>query len=101
MPPKETFGQLLRRLRKEQGDITLRDLAAKLGDVSFPYLSQIEADVATPSEDLVKKIAKFFNQNPEELIFLARDVESQIKEIKEKFPNVAPEYFRKFLRKEK
>ncbi|MBI4377312.1 MAG: helix-turn-helix transcriptional regulator [Elusimicrobia bacterium] len=96
----ETFGQLLRRLRKENGDMSLRDLAGKLG-VSFPYLSQIEADVAKPSEELVAKIAKLFNQDVEKLTFSARNVADQIREIKEKFPNVSMPFFRKALKDDK
>ena len=96
--PDETFGKFLKRLRNQR-DLTLRELAIKLR-ITYPYLSQLEADLAKPSEDLARRIAHFFGEDEEQLLFLARDIPAQIQEIKEKFPNIAPTYFRRALRKE-
>ncbi len=95
-----TFGKLLKEHRSKHG-FTLRELAEKV-DYNFAYLSQLEANVAKPSEDLVKDLAKLFKISPEEeeeLLFLARGVPKQIAEIKQKYPRVAPAYFRKAIKK--
>jgi hypothetical protein len=55
----------------------------------------MEADLAVPSEELARKIAKRFKQNEEELIFLARRLPKQLQDIADKFPNTAPLYFRR------
>lgn len=100
MTPDQTFGKMLKEHRSKHG-YTLRELAEKVG-YNFAYLSQLEADVAKPSEELVKELAKLFKVTPqeeEEMLFLARGVPKQIAEIKEKFPNVAPAYFRRASKK--
>lgn len=98
MAKGETFGELLKRLRTEN-DLTLRELAEKLG-VKHSYLSQLETGMAEmPSEDLARKVAKEFNQDEEKIVFLARKIPEQIQKIKEKYPKVAPSYFRKILKK--
>jgi len=78
--------------------LTLRQLAEAVNS-NYAYLSQLETDLAKPSEELVKRIAKSFDEDEEKLIFLARDIPAQIQEIKEKFPNIAPFYFRKAAKK--
>jgi transcriptional regulator with XRE-family HTH domain len=96
--PDETFGKILKRLRNQR-DLTLRELATDLR-ITYAYLSQLEADLAKPSEDLARRIAQFFGEDEEKLLFLARDIPAQIQEIKDKFPNIAPTYFRRALKKE-
>jgi transcriptional regulator with XRE-family HTH domain len=78
--------------------LTLRQLASAV-ESNYAYLSQLEADLAKPGEDLVKRIAKYFGEDEERLIFLARGIPAQIQEIKDKFPNIAPSYFRKAAKK--
>ena len=96
---QDNFPKILKRLRTDKG-LTLRQLADEV-DSNFAYLSQLEAGLAKPSEELVRRIAKYFVQDEEKLVFLARDIPGQIREIKEKFPNVAPNYFRRAARKDK
>ena len=79
--------------------LTLRQLAGAV-DSNYAYLSQLEADIAKPSEYLVKRIAVYFGEDDEKLIFIARGIPAQIQEIKDKFPNIAPSYFRKAAKKE-
>jgi len=96
VPSTRTFGKILRGLRNKD-KLTLRKLAHQAG-CSFAYLSQLEADVARPSEELVRQLAKLFrvtSKDEEEMLFLARGVREQIAEIKEKYPHVAPAYFQK------
>jgi len=78
--------------------LTLRQLATAV-DSNYAYLSQLEADLAKPGEELVKRITKYFGEDEERMLFLARGIPAQIREIKEKFPNIAPSYFRKAAKK--
>jgi XRE family transcriptional regulator, master regulator for biofilm formation len=91
--PEGTFGQRLKKLRMDR-KLSLKALAQQLG-ISLPYLSQIEADLAIPSEPLARSIARYFNANEEELVFLARRVPKQLDELIEKFPNATEAYFRR------
>lgn len=64
----ETIGQLLRRLRKEQG-LPLRKIAARL-DLDPSTLSKIERGDRFPTKDLVSKIAQAFGMDERELLIL-------------------------------
>jgi transcriptional regulator with XRE-family HTH domain len=99
MQSPETFGHLIRELRNQK-ELTLRELAKEL-KISHAYLSQVETDLAKPSEELARRLAQFFEADEEEFLFLARDIPGQIQEIKEKYPRVAPAYFRKASNPEK
>jgi len=79
--------------------LSSKHLAQRLG-ISLPYISQIEADLAIPSEPLARSIATFFDVDEEELVFLARRVPKQLDEIREKYPNAMAAYFRR-VKKEK
>lgn len=53
---KKTLGSRIRELREEK-DISLRELARKLDEVSAAHVSDIELGRRNPSKDLLKKIA--------------------------------------------
>jgi transcriptional regulator with XRE-family HTH domain len=89
----ETFGQRLKRLR-QQHKLRSIDVAAYF-KISLPYYSQMEADLAVPSEDLARKIARRFKEDEEGFVFLARRMPKHLQEIVQKFPNSAPAYFRR------
>ncbi len=95
---KESFSEWLQNQRKA-ADLTLRELAEKLG-VKHSYLSQLENRLASPSEDLARRIAQVFEADEERVVFLARNVAGLIREIKQKYPHQAPAYFRKVIRQE-
>jgi transcriptional regulator with XRE-family HTH domain len=98
----EPFGKLLKRMRHDRG-WTLRQMAEKAGS-NFAYLSQLEAGIAKPSEELVQRMAEAFGLKDEEcerLIFIARGIPAQIQDIKERFPNVSPQYLRRALNTKK
>jgi len=61
----------------------------------------MEADLAVPSEELARRVAKRFKQDEEELVFLARRMPKQLKEIVEKFPTAAPAYWRRIMKEKK
>jgi transcriptional regulator with XRE-family HTH domain len=94
-----TFGQRLKALRIARG-MTSKNLAATL-KISLPYYSQVEADLAIPSESLAREIAKYFGEDEEELVFLARRVPKQIDDLLEKFPNQTQNYFRRVNKRNK
>ena len=98
MPGSETFGQMLKRLRTDR-NMTLRELEKEVG-VKYAYLSQLEAGLAKPSEQLARKLATFFGEDEERFIFLAREIPKVIDELKKKFPKQAPAFFRKTLKEE-
>jgi transcriptional regulator with XRE-family HTH domain len=91
-----TFGQRLKQLRMDR-NLNSKLLAENL-KISLPYLSQMEADLAIPSEPLARQIASFFKVDAEELVFLARRVTKQLDEIKQKYPKVSTAYFRRLGR---
>ena len=60
----DAIGPLLRRLR---GDLSLRDVTARIG-VSSSYLSQIERGDRQPGSNVVRKLAYLYNVDAEELM---------------------------------
>ena len=88
-----TFGQRIKKLRMDR-KLSQKQLAEHL-KITLPYLSQIEADLAIPSEPLAREIASYFHENQEELVFMARRVPKQLDELIAKFPNETPAYFRR------
>ncbi|MEN6537876.1 MAG: helix-turn-helix transcriptional regulator [Bryobacteraceae bacterium] len=62
----KSLGDKLRELRELQ-DLSLRELAKKIGDVTAAHLSDIEFGRRHPSDDLLVKLASFFHVPLEEL----------------------------------
>lgn len=75
----EGLGDRLRKLRNSE-DISLRELAKKLGGVTAAHLSDIEFGRRHPSDALLDKLASFFNVDLGELRKL--DPRPPIEEIK-------------------
>jgi transcriptional regulator with XRE-family HTH domain len=61
------FGEKLRLLRTRQG-MTLREVAAALGQRSHSHITQIEFGRRKPSVELVMKVAQLFNVTPDLLL---------------------------------
>ncbi len=61
----EQFAKNLRRLREERG-WTQGDLGDKM-NVSWPYISMLEAGKRTPSIDVVETVCKIFKIEVKEL----------------------------------
>ena len=76
----KTFGEEVRRLRKLKG-ITQKSLAEKVG-VDFTYVSKMENDrlVHSPSEEVIRKIAKLLDVDASNLLILARKVPSDLRD---------------------
>lgn len=61
----ETFGEFLQK-KREENDITLREMARKLG-VSAPFLSDVEKGRAAPlTKERLEKVATILDLSPEE-----------------------------------
>jgi transcriptional regulator with XRE-family HTH domain len=73
-PNSETFGARIRRLR-HQNRLSQRQLALQVG-IDFTYLSKLENDQQgqSPGEELVGRLAKELDEDPEELLALAGKV---------------------------
>lgn len=68
-----TFGLRIRELRKRKR-LSQRDLAEKVG-IDFTYLSKIENNkVPPPSDEVIRKLARELEADPEELLTLAGKV---------------------------
>jgi transcriptional regulator with XRE-family HTH domain len=76
----KTLGERIRELRDEQ-DMSLREFAKKLGDISPAHVSDIENNRRNPSEDLLRKMAHVLNVPFEELQKL--DARVPVEELKQ------------------
>jgi transcriptional regulator with XRE-family HTH domain len=61
-----TFGQRVRELRQKK-DLSLRELATRLGNLTAPYLSDIELGRRYPSGEVLEKMAKVLEVSIDEL----------------------------------
>jgi len=78
-PAEETFGQRIKRRRRELG-LTQRQVAAKLG-IDFTYLSKLENDRGEPPGDkTIRNIAVLLVDDEEELLALAGKVPEQLRD---------------------
>ena len=76
----ETFGQRIKRLRKEKR-ITQLELAERI-EVDFTYVSKIENDktLRAPAESTIRRIAEVLGTDPEELIIFAEKVPDNLRQ---------------------
>ena len=90
----ETLGDRIRRRRKElnQG---LRATAKKIG-ISATFLSRVEnnAEKASPSEEVIRKLANVLDDDFDELMQLAGRVPKDVSEVIKSDPRM-PEFLRK------
>lgn len=84
-----TLGQYLRNLRESYNDkeYSLRKVAVRLG-VEPSYLSKIERDMESPSEDLINKIALEFKEDRDVLLAMSGKVSQELQSIILKNPKV-------------
>lgn len=89
-----TFGFLLRKLREREG-IGIKKLAPDL-KVSYTYLSKLENNKVLPSEDVVGRIAEYFDYNRDSLLLAADKIPDDVLRILKS----NPEETIRFLREE-
>lgn len=70
----QRFGEKLRFLRTRQG-MTLREVAAALGQRSHSHISQIEFGRRKPNVETVMKVAQLFNVTPDQLLLDELEIE--------------------------
>jgi transcriptional regulator with XRE-family HTH domain len=92
----KTFGQNIRELR-ESKDLSLREFAKKLDDLSAAFLSDVELGRRYPSDKVLSKMALILGTSEEEL--RSYDTRPPVEEIK-RLSNSDPAYglaFRKMV----
>src|SRR2546427_9024306 len=87
-----TLGQVLKDLRKKEG-IGIKKLAPRL-NVDHTYLSKVENNKATPSEDVLNRMAVYFKQDPEEFMALAGRIPEDVQRILRENPREATTFLR-------
>ena len=87
-----TLGEMLKGLRKKEG-IGIKTLAPRL-NVDHTYLSKVENNKSTPSEDVLNRIAVYFKQDPEELMALAGRIPDDVQRILRENPREAAAFLR-------
>lgn len=91
------FGDILRSLRTGAG-LGIKRLAPDLG-VNYTYLSKLENKEVRPSEELVKRVARYFRYNEDELMVAAGRIPDDILEILRQNPEDAIEFLRQRFRR--
>ena len=89
---KETLGEMLRRLRIEK-EIGVRELG-RLVDVTGVHISSIEKDKATPSSELLSKIAKVLEVDVDRLLLKAKKVDPELIKVIQRNPYAIPDFLR-------
>jgi transcriptional regulator with XRE-family HTH domain len=79
MSMDKTLGSRLRELREDR-DLSLRELAKQIGDVTAAHLSDIEFGRRYPSDELLARMARFFSV--EEADLRALDSRPPVEELK-------------------
>jgi HTH-type transcriptional regulator, competence development regulator len=86
------FGVKLRELRTKAG-IGIKRLAPEL-EVNYTYLSKLENNQVRPSQQLVERVAKYFQYDRDLLLLSADIVPPEIVEILREHPEDALQYLR-------
>ena len=81
------FGDLLRHLRRKAG-VGIKRLAPEL-DVSYTYLSKLENKEVGPSEELVERVARYFQYDRNRLLLAAGKVPPEVLRILREHPDDA------------
>ena len=93
---REDFGPFFKQTRKGKG-YSIKNLARELM-VDYSYLSKIENGHTLPSEEFIKKIAKLFGHDEEEIMLRAGKIPEDIIRILRENPKEAIDFLRKKFR---
>jgi Zn-dependent peptidase ImmA (M78 family)/transcriptional regulator with XRE-family HTH domain len=85
------LGQKLKELLDERG-LSIQRVATDLG-IERPYISMIIHSGRIPSEELTRKLAVYFGEDPEEWAFKTK-AEPVMEEFRRRYPNQMPKYAR-------
>jgi transcriptional regulator with XRE-family HTH domain len=86
------FGTILRELRVQAG-FGIKKLAPELG-VNYTYVSKLEKNEVRPSEELIQRVANYFNYDQNRLMLSAGRVPPEILNILQEHPDDAVEFLR-------
>jgi len=86
------FGKILRELRTKEG-IGIKRLAPRLG-VNYSYLSKLENNDIGPSEQLIDRVAAYFDYDRNRLLLSAGKVPGEVLSILRDNPDEAIEFLR-------
>jgi transcriptional regulator with XRE-family HTH domain len=86
------FGEILRELRTKSG-VGIKRLAPELG-VDYTYLSKLESNQVRPSEQLIDRVAIYFDYDRDLLLLSADRVPADIRQILRDNPQDAVNYLR-------
>ena len=87
------FGSLLKTLREKSG-LSIKRLAPEL-DVNYTYLSKLENNKVSPSEELVERVSHYFAYNKEELLLAANKIPEDVLRILRNNPTEAVAFLRR------
>ncbi len=87
------FGFLLKTLREKSG-LSIKRLAPEL-DVNYTYLSKLENNKVSPSEELVERVSHYFAYSKEELLLAANKIPEDVLKILRENPTEAVAFLRK------
>lgn len=87
-----TFGEVLRVLRQKRG-LSIKELAPEV-DVDYSYISKLENEKVLPSAGTVRRIARFFDYEEDELMVLADKIPADIADIIREHPREVFRYLR-------
>lgn len=86
------FGDILHKLRADAG-MGIKRLAPDLG-VSYTYLSKLEHNQVRPSEELVERVARYFNYDRDELLLASERIPPEVLQILREHPRDAVRYLK-------
>ena len=87
------FGSLLKALREKSG-LSIKRLAPELS-VNYTYLSKLENNKVSPSEELVGRMSHYFSYSKEELLLAANKIPEDVLTILRENPAEAIAFLRK------
>ena len=87
-----TLGDKIQELRKEKR-LSMRGLAKSVG-VTPMHISNIEKGFTNGSSELIAKIAKALETDPDKLLHLADRVDPEVVDVIQKNPDAVPSFLR-------
>lgn len=72
------LGKEIRKARRERG-LSIRALA-KMLDISYTYISHIEAGRTTPSREIISRLSEIFGGNVDEWLVMAGHLPDEVYE---------------------
>ena len=87
-----SLGSRIRELRKKKG-VSIKEVASQVY-VDHTYMSKIENEHVIPSEEVLHRLADYFNYDKDEFILLANRIPDDVLEILQTSPKEAIDFLR-------